>query len=275
MQNGSNKMPVQLYKEVYGTGDPILCIHGLGASLYSWRNFIKPFSRTHKLILLDLKGCGKSPKPADASYSIDEKADEVYDFILRENLTRLTLIGNSLGGGVALMVAIRLSENDPDRLKRLVLIDSAGDKSAIPKYIKLLRSFLGKPLIYLTPSSLATRMTLRVCYHDDSKFTRDDVVAYSSPLATRNGKYSLLQTSRNCIPADFESVLGGVQKIRVPTLIIWGRQDAVIPLRVGEFLHQLIPQSSFAVIEDCGHIPQEEKPAETIALITRFLAENP
>ena len=275
MQNGGKKRPVQLYKEVYGSGDPILCIHGLGANLYSWRNLIKPFSRTHNLILLDLKGCGKSPKPADASYSIDEKADEVYEFILRENLTQLTLIGNSLGGGVALMVAIRLSENDSDRLKRLVLIDSAGDKTAIPKYIKLLRSFLGGPLVYLTPSSLATRMTLRVCYHDDSKFTRDDVVAYASPLASENGKYALLQTSRNCIPTDFDAVLAGVKKIRVPTLIIWGRQDAVIPLRVGEFLHKLIPQSSFEIIEECGHIPQEEKPAETIALISKFLAENP
>jgi len=275
MQNGGNDNSVELYKEVYGTGDPILCLHGLGANLYSWRNFIKPFSQSHQLILVDLKGFGKSPKPASASYSIDEKADEIYQFIIKENLTRLTLIGNSLGGGVALMAAIRLSENDPDRLSRLVLIDSAGDKTAIPTYIKLMQSFLGGPLVYLTPSSIAARMTLRVCYHDHSKFTRKDVIAYASPFADKNGKYALLQTSRNCIPANFDEVLARVKNIRVPTLIIWGRQDAVIPLRVGESLHRLIPQSALEIIEDCGHVPQEEKPAETIALIQKFLDENP
>jgi len=274
MQNADSNS-LQLYKEVYGAGDPILCLHGLGANLYSWRHFIKPFSQTHQLILVDLKGSGKSPKPAPSSYSIDEKADEIYQFIIKEDLTRLTLIGNSLGGGVALLVAIRLSENNPDRLSRLILIDSAGDKTAIPKYIKLLQSSFGGPLVYLTPSSIATRITLRVCYYDRRKFTREDVIAYARPFADKNGKYALLQTSRNCIPADFDDVLARLKNIRVPTLIIWGRQDGVIPLRVGELLNRLIPHSTLAIIEDCGHIPQEEKPAETIALIEKFFEENP
>src|SRR4030095_12319764 len=95
---------VKLYTEVYGSGPPMLCLHGLGASLYSWRNFIVPFSANHKLILVDFKGCGSSPKPRSASYSIEEKVDDIYNFIVEEDLHNLTLVGNSLGGAIALML---------------------------------------------------------------------------------------------------------------------------------------------------------------------------
>src|SRR4029078_3540519 len=95
--------PITLYKEVYGTGDPILCLHGLGASLFTWRHFIAPFSQNNQLILVDFKGSGKAHKPYDGDYSIAAKADDIYHLIVEQNLTKLTLVGNSLGGGVALL----------------------------------------------------------------------------------------------------------------------------------------------------------------------------
>ena len=132
MNNGQPPTSVTLYKEVYGSGDPILCLHGLGASLFTWRHFIAPFSQNNKLITVDFRGCGKSPKPDDTHYSIEELADDIYNLIISENLTKLTLVGNSLGGAVALLVAVRLTEQDPTRLARLVLIDSGGDKNTYP-----------------------------------------------------------------------------------------------------------------------------------------------
>jgi pimeloyl-ACP methyl ester carboxylesterase len=263
---------VSLYKEVYGSGDPILCLHGLGANIFSWRHFISPFSRHHKLILVDFKGSGKSPKPGDTHYSIEEKADEIYQLILDEDLTNLTLVGNSLGGAVALLVAIRLTQQDPDRLSKLVLIDSAGDKENVPAHLKLVRSILGAPIIYLTPGKFAAKMTLRMCYHDRKKPTKEQVEAYAMPLATWGGRHALLQTARQCIPPDADNLIAKLNTIKVPTLILWGREDRIIPLKVGELLHQLIPNSSLEIIEQCGHIPQEEKPDETIALISKFLS---
>src|SRR5258705_6993595 len=103
MTNLRPSASVSLYKEVYGAGDPILCLHGLGANIYSWRHFITPFSQHNKLILVDFKGCGKSPKPLDTHYSIQHKADDIYNLILADDLTNLTLVGNSLGGGIALL----------------------------------------------------------------------------------------------------------------------------------------------------------------------------
>ncbi len=272
--NGNTTGPVELYKEVYGSGDPILCLHGLGASLYSWRHFIGPFSQNNKLILVDFKGCGKSPKPFYSHYSTEEKADDIYNLIIRDDLTNLTLIGNSLGGAVSMMVAIRLLEEQPGRLSKLVLIDSAGDKSAIPRHVKLVRSFVGTPILYLAPSKLAARMTLRQCYYDTRKATREQVKAYAAPFASRAGRHALLQTVRHCVPDQVDELVGKLPLITVPTLILWGREDKVMPLRVGQLLHQAIPNSTFEIIEECGHIPQEEKPDETIARISKFLASS-
>jgi pimeloyl-ACP methyl ester carboxylesterase len=274
MSNGQTSASANLYKEVYGSGDPILCLHGLGASIFSWRHFIAPFSQRNKLILVDLKGCGKSPKPGDTHYSVEEHADEIYKLILAENLTKLTLVGNSLGGGIALLLAIRLCEQEPGRLSKLILIDSAADKRYLPRHLRLVRSILGAPLVYLSPSKLAAKMTLRMCYYDKKKATREQVEAYASPMASRGGRRALLQTCRQCIPPHADELLVKVSTITVPTFILWGRQDKVIPLRVGELLHQAIPNSTLEIIEQCGHIPQEEKPDETIALISKFLANT-
>jgi pimeloyl-ACP methyl ester carboxylesterase len=264
--------PTSLYKEVYGAGDPMLCLHGLGANIYSWRHFITPFSQNNKLILVDFKGCGKSPKPRDGHYSLEEKTDDIYNLILEEDLTNLTLVGNSLGGAIALLLAIRLVKQKPNRLSKLILIDSAGDRRYLPPHLNLLRSIPGAPIIYLSPSTLAARMTLRMCYYDRKKITKEQVEAYAAPLASLGGRHALLQTARQCIPANADELISAVSTVTIPTLILWGRQDKVIPLKVGELLHQLLPNSTLEVIEQCGHIPQEEKPDETIAIISRFLA---
>ena len=272
MSNGENPTSVNLYKEVYGSGDPILCLHGLGASIYSWRHFIAPFSKTNKLILVDFKGCGQSPKPIDTHYSIEEHTDAVYRLIIEENLTKLTLVGNSLGGAVALLVALRLRDQTPRRLSRLVLIDSAGDKNYLPPHFRLVRSSLGTPLIHFAPSKLAAKMVLRMCYYDKTRIAPEDVAAYAIPIASRGGRHALLQTARQCIPPNADELIAEVKTITVPTLILWGREDKIISLRVGELLHQAIPNSQLEIIERCGHIPQEEKPDEAIARISNFLA---
>ena len=274
MTNRQPSASVSLYKEVYGAGDPILCLHGLGANIYSWRHFITPFSQNNKLMLVDLKGCGRSPKPLDTHYSTEDKVEDIYNLILEENLTNLTLVGNSLGGAIALLVAIRLGKQEPDRLSKLVLIDSAGDKGNLPPHLNLLRSPLGIPIIYLAPSKLAALMTLRLCYFDRRRITQEQVNAYAAPLANRGGRHALLHTARQCIPANADELIGQIATIKVPTFILWGREDKVIPLKVGQLLHQLIPNSTLEVIEHCGHIPQEEKPDETVASISRFLTTH-
>jgi pimeloyl-ACP methyl ester carboxylesterase len=167
-----------------------------------------------------------------------------------------------------------LTEQDPARLAKLVLIDSGGDKKNLPLHLKLLRSILGVPMIYLSPAKLAAWIVLRVCYYDNKKTTREQVKAYAGAIASPGGRNALLQTARQCLPKNFDEILAKLKLITVPTLILWGREDRIIPLIVGEQLHQAIPNSTLDIIEHCGHVPQEEKPDETIARLSKFLAST-
>jgi pimeloyl-ACP methyl ester carboxylesterase len=118
---------------------------------------------------------------------------------------------------------------------------------------------------------MAAKMTLRMCYYDREKATAEQVKAYANPFATAGGRHALLQTARQCIPENADELIANLSTISVPTFILWGREDKIIPLKVGEMLHEAIPNSTLEIIEQCGHIPHEEKPDEAIARISRFL----
>jgi len=260
-----------LYKEEYGDGDPILCLHGLGANIFTWRHFIEPFSRKNKLILIDLKGFGSSAKPDDERYSIHDHADAIHELIQKNDWRTLTLIGNSYGGALALLLAIRIEETDPSRLAKLVLIDAGAYKEYLPGYLKLMRTFLGMPMIFLLPARLTAKFVLNLSFYDSGRISEEQVSAYAGPLADPGTRNSLLQTARLCIPSDADELVAKYKNISVPTLILWGRHDRIVPLKVGELLSQALPNSVLEVLEECGHIPQEEQPQKTIARISEFL----
>jgi pimeloyl-ACP methyl ester carboxylesterase len=264
-----------LYKEEYGYGDPILCLHGLGANTFTWRYFIDPFSRHNKLILVDLKGFGRSAKPEDQRYSIHDHADAVYELILKNDWRKLTLIGNSYGGALALLLAMRLEESHPSRVSKLVLIDAGAYKEYLPGYVKLMRTFLGKPMIFLLPARLTAKIVLNFAFYDKGKINEEQIRVYAGPLFDPGTRNALLQTAQQCIPSDADELVARYKKISVPTLILWGRHDKIIPLKVGELLSQALPNSVLEIFEECGHIPQEEQPQKTIARIFTFLGLDP
>ena len=265
----------ELHYETYGNGDPVLCVHGLAACLYTWRNLIEPISQKRQLILIDLKGCGQSPKPRDRRYSVQDQADLIYDFIQEHDLKNLTLIGTSYGGAVSLMVTSMLCEKDPGRLAKLVLIDSAGYPESLPWHFNLLKTpVLGWLSIHAMPRKISTRRVLRYVYYDHKLITKDQVTVYSQPIKTPGARQALLQTVRQAIPKNIDELVRKYQDICVPTLIIWGEEDRVIPLKIGKMLHEAIPHAKLIVLPGIGHAPHEEAPEKTIPLILEFLAEE-
>lgn len=262
-----------LYCEIYGSGDPVLALHGLGASVYSWRK-LKGRLPEHKLILVDLKGHGKSPKPHDKHYSIPEQADLILQFILEQDLKKLTVMGNSYGGAVSLLVAIRLCQEEPGRLSKLILIDSGGYNQDLPWHLKLLRTpVLGWLALHLLPPSMNALTVLLYAYYKKRLITWEQIKAYSKPIGSPGGRQALLQVAKQALPDNIDEITSKYSTISVPTLIVWGRDDKVIPLAIGEMLDQAIPDSRLLIIEQAGHVPQEEKPEETIAPILKFLKD--
>ena len=271
--NGSNPTtPLELHHKIYGAGNPVLCIHGFGASLYSWRNFVEPLSQNYQLILIDLKGSGNSPKPPGSGYSIQDHVELIYEFILDRDLQNLTLIGNSFGGALALLLSIMLIDREPGRLCALILIDPGAYPQYIPGYLKLIGvPIVGALAVYLTPAKCMAKSVLRLAYYDPKKITAEQIVAYAAPLAAPGAKHALLETGKQIIPPDFDKLLARYKDIEVPTLIIWGREDRIISPEAGKLLAQAIKNSSLYWIDQFGHVPQEEMPEATIPLVLEFL----
>jgi pimeloyl-ACP methyl ester carboxylesterase len=263
---------VELNHKIYGTGNPVLCLHGFGASLYSWRNFVTPLSQDYQLILIDLKGAGNSPKPPDSHYSTQDHADLIYKFILDHDLKNLTLVGNSFGGALSLLLSIMLLEKQPGRLRALIVIDPGAYKQYIPGYVKILGvPLLGAAAVYLIPARCMAKSILKLAYYDPKKITEEQIAAYAAPIALPGGKHALLETGKQIIPPNIDELTAKYKDISVPTLIIWGRQDKIISPDAGVLLDQAIPNSTLNWIDECGHVPQEERPEATVPLVLSFL----
>jgi pimeloyl-ACP methyl ester carboxylesterase len=265
----------ELHYERYGQGDPVICLHGLGACTYTWRNLIEPVSKTHELFLIDLKGYGESPKPRDGRYAVQDQAQLVYNFIRDHDLKNVTLIGTSYGGAVSLMVTLMACDHDPDRIGRLILIDSAGYNQALPWHLRVLKTpVIGWLSIHLLPRKASTKRVLRYVYFNHRLITREQVAAYSKPMRSPGSRQALLQTARQAIPANIDELTSRYKEICVPTLLIWGEEDRIVPLKIGEMLAEAIPDSQLVVLPGIGHAPHEEAPEQTIPLIVDFLAQR-
>jgi len=268
-----NAAVIELHHKIYGSGNPVLCIHGFGASLFSWRNFVAPISKNYQLILIDLKGFGNSPKTPDSNYSTKDHVDLIYKFIVDHDLKNLTLVGNSFGGALSLWLSMMLLEKQPGRLRSLILIDAGAYKEYIPLYVKLIGvPIIGAAAVYLIPARCMAKSVLKLAYYDPGKITAEQIASYAAPLAAPGGKHALLETGKQIIPPNIDELTAKYKDINVPTLLIWGEQDKVISLKVGELLDQAIPNSTLKKINRCGHVPQEEKPEETVPLVLDFLA---
>ena len=259
--------------EEVGRGRPIIFLHGFGASSYVWRDVIHEISEGHKAIAIDLKGFGKSAKPRDDLYSVADQAVVVGELIEALDLTDVILVGHSFGGGVALQAA--LNDVDGRRIRRLVLIDAMAYPQRLPSFIRALRCpLLATVVLPFIPPKIAVRSGVRQAYYQPDRIRSDVLRAYANNLCSPDSRYVLRTTARQIVPRDTEALIGQYSNIQVPTLVLWGAHDRIIPLSSGRRLAQTIPGATLAVLEDCGHAPHEELPIDTARAILAFLSSS-
>jgi len=255
-----------------GSGDPVLLIHGFGASSYSWRHIVTPLAQKYRVITIDLKGFGESPKPRDDHYSVYEQARLVRDFILDNNLQNLHIVGHSYGGGVALAVSIYLASSHPDVQKSLVLMDNIAYPQELPNFVKVLATpILGPLLIHALPDTFQVKALLKKVYFNDDLIPQDAIDHYAADLGKPNAKYATLTTARQILPIDLQEFSENYANLTIPTLIIWSREDEIVPLAIGKRLHENLPNSKLVVMSDVGHAVQEEKPSLLLPHLQHFL----
>ena len=258
------------YQEFGDPADPaIILIHGYTASVYVWKSTAPLLAdQGFYVIAIDLLGFGYSEKPAWFDYSIQSQARMLSRFMNRLGIGKATVCGSSYGGAVAASIAL----DYPERVDKLILVGAVCNDevknhpilklAAIPGIGEVITPFLVDSKFFLKQRMLGT-----LAKANYNLITKERIDAIRRPLMAADGHHSLLATSRNWSADRIEQ---DAHLIDHPTLIIWGEEDKVIPIKNGYTLHQEILNSRFVVLKDCGHVPPEEKTEIFSGLVTEF-----
>jgi pimeloyl-ACP methyl ester carboxylesterase len=256
-----------------GESEPVVLVHGLGGQWQNWLENIPRLAQERRVLALDLPGFGLTPEPADGEISITGYGRCVNAFCEQLGAGRVHLVGNSMGGFVAAEVAIQF----PARVSRLALVSAAGISSA---------DTLQAPILTIgrLASAIATNTAARYRALASRPITRHASLAlvarhprlFKPDFAYEGffkgaGKPGFDDALRASLDYDFRDRL---PEVKVPTLIVWGEKDSIIPVRDADEFERLIDDSRKVVMKDTGHIPMAERPQAFNDVLTEFLAER-
>lgn len=266
---------INVHVKVRGEGEPIFLIHGSFSSLHTWEaweNELSPFFIT---ISMDLPGHGLTGPDELKRYGIEDYSKLVFGIADHLGLEEFHVAGNSMGGGVAL----KMASDQPDRILTLNLIDSSGARAKTKTDTTQSKSYnsgawifkvaqnqiFNKLLLKCTPK-FVFGLNLKQVFYDHSKITDEMLTRYYELLRREGNRQATLDrlTTRKPYDVDFE-------KLTMPVLIMWGKNDNWIPLQNGKMLAEAIPGSKLKVFENAGHVPMEEIPTETVSEYLAFL----
>ncbi len=259
-----------------GEGPVLLLIHGMGGTFENWRAVIEPLAREHTVIAPDLPGHGVSA-PGGGDYSIGALAAGLRDLLLALGHERATLVGHSLGGGIAMQFSYQF----PEMVERLVLVSSGG---LGPEVSPILRAaalpgadqFISLTARFGQPVAIALARGLDSLGLRPNADVAEVVRGYAS-LVDPKRRVAFLATVRAVIGTSGQRVDASDRLYlaeEVPVLIVWGARDRIIPAHHGEHAHRQMPHSRLEIFEGVGHLPQVEEPLRFVAVIEEFLAET-
>jgi pimeloyl-ACP methyl ester carboxylesterase len=247
-------------------------VHGTGASLHTWEGWVRELRTQRRVITFDLPGFGLTGPSANADYHGDTYARFVLTLMDRLQVPRFVIGGNSLGGEVAWRVASLA----PQRVDRLLLVDAAGYPLA-PESVPLGFRAARLPVLGWLGEHLLPRGVIASSLHDvygDASHVSDALVERYFELTLREGNRRALSQRLHAMEqdlADPDQVVARLRGLRVPTLILWGGRDRLIPIESGRRFEADIAGSRLVLIDDLGHVPQEEDPQRSLAAVASFL----
>jgi pimeloyl-ACP methyl ester carboxylesterase len=249
------------YVEAGSSGPTVILLHGLGGSSQAWQFNIAPLAEKFHVFVPDQIGFGKSDKPL-VNYRIRTYVDFLDQFCKQLKIERASLVGNSMGGWIAAMFTAAF----PDRVDKLVLEDAAG--YAPPK------DFDTRVFFALNPTTREGMKVLAAKVFYNKMFLTDAAIdaAIAARLSAGDG-FTIKSITESIIRGE-DYFDDAVKTIKRPTLIVWGREDGLVPLSEGERLNKDIAGSKLLVIDQCGHIPNLEKAAEFNAAAIKFLTAD-
>lgn len=249
---------VRIHYYAGGSGEPIVLVHGLGGRAEDWANLMPQLVRDHhRVYALDLPGYGRSAEPRDASYSIAEESQAVEAFMNNLHLRRTDLAGWSMGGWIAMQVAL----DEPQRIRRLVIFDSAGITFNLNWNTDLFEPNTPAKLAVLDKLLMPGKPPHVPGFVEHAIFRYEDQHGW----VVKRSMDSMLTGK-----ALLDNKLGG---LKMPMLIVWGAQDHLLPVSMGEQIHRDVPQSEMAIFNGCGHLAASQCAARIGPVVKGFLDE--
>ena len=259
-----------------GSGPVLLLIHGIAGSLENWQAVIEPLARGNTVVAPDLPGHGRSA-PGAGDYSLGALAAALRDLLVALGHEHATLVGHSLGGGVAMQFAYQF----PELTERLVLVSSGG---LGPEVSAILRAAAlpGADRFIAATAALGNTVGTKVARGLGAVGLRPstdvaEVARGYASLVDRDRRAAFLATLRGVVGTGGQRVHAGDRFYLaegMPVLIIWGARDPIIPAQHGQNAHEAIVGSRLEIFEGVGHLPQLEAPGLFIAALERFIAET-
>jgi pimeloyl-ACP methyl ester carboxylesterase len=261
----------QMFVRETGQGPNVVLLHGLGDSTVGWQ-FLEPelVNAGYRVTAWDALGAGRSDKPRSGDYSIDAHVRRLNDLMNQLELRQAVLVGHSLGGSVAL----RFAAQHPDKVQALCLIDPAAYRAGATGD----RWFWNTPLLAETvlgvvPTSQIIHYGLRQNFHQRDAISNDLEQTYVREAKRDGAIAALIAQERQLVPKQAEEWEQAHRTIQKPTLILWGREDKLVPVAQGTRLSNDISGSSLVVFPETGHSAHLECPQKVLAELLPFLRE--
>jgi len=241
-----------------GSGPVVVLLHGLGSRKDDWLPVLEPMAQKYRLLVPDQIGFGRSDKPL-LDYSVQTWVDFLNEFLRQLKVEKASLVGESLGGWIA---ALYVAELDGGAhlipVERLVLVDAAGLKQ-------------DQPIPDLNPSSLAAMRGVMEAVFYDTSWVNEDALRkiFTDKLAVHDG-YTVRSFLGNPT-REKERLDDRLGSIKAPTLVVWGKQDKLLPIASGERYAAGIAGAKMVSFEKCGHVPPVEKTEEFLTAVMPFL----
>lgn len=253
-----------------GQGPPVLLIHSLGASSVTWRDNIRPLAERHRVFAIDLPGHGDSDKP-DIPYDAPFMVNLVAEFVSALGLEQVALVGNSIGGGLCLLVALEL----PEIVSKLALVSTGGLGRNIGAFLRFASvPRLGRALGN-SPMGGAANILPKVFY--DRSFITQDLVSELNRAASLPGAAD----AHHRIAANHINLLGvrrryvfirRLRELQMPVIIFWGASDQIIPVQHAHRAARILPHADLHIFGNCGHWPHMERADDFNRLTLEFLS---
>jgi len=249
-----------------GAGEPVVMLHGSGpgvSAMANWQHNIGALSQRFRVLAPDIVGFGATERPDDIVYSLRTWTDHVWAFLDAHGIEKTAIVGNSLGGRIALQMAT----DRPDRITKMVLMGTPGVSMTPTNGLAALRAY--------EPSHVAMRDLLRNYFAVDPAMITDELVAIRYEASIADGAYQAYR-AMFFDPRHAGSELGitedEVRAIATPALLVHGREDKVVPMQVSVTMLGLLPNADLHVFSACGHWTQIERADEFSVLVDDYLA---